>query len=74
MHEEFFMASDRMSPEEVNARSLAGEPILFVDVRKPEAWNHSPHKVPQAIRIPADEIDRRFDELDREATIVTYCT
>ncbi|MBI4473540.1 MAG: hypothetical protein HY646_12800 [Acidobacteria bacterium] len=68
------MASNRMSPEEANARALAGEPIIFVDSRKPLAWKKSDQKIPQAIRMRADEVALRANELDRNATIITYCT
>lgn len=68
------MASDRISPEEVNARILAGEPILFVDARSAEAWSKSDRKIPGAIRAAADDVESHLDEIDRRATVVTYCT
>ena len=68
------MSSNRMSPEEVNARALAGEPIIFVDSRKPADWKSSAEKIPNAIRMRDDEVPARHQELDREATIITYCT
>jgi rhodanese-related sulfurtransferase len=68
------MASDRISPEEVNARVLAGEPIVFLDNRNPTAWAESNRKIPGAIRVPSNEVDRHLHEIDRASTIITYCT
>ncbi len=44
---------------------------LFVDVRKPEAYEQS--HIPGAISIPIKEILRRVGELPRGRTIVLYC-
>jgi rhodanese-related sulfurtransferase len=68
------MASNRISPEEVNARILAGEPMVFVDARNPKAWAESNRKIPRAIRVPADEMTSHVDEFDRNSTVVAYCT
>jgi rhodanese-related sulfurtransferase len=68
------MASDRISPEEVNARILAGEPIVFLDNRNPTAWAESNRKIPGAIRVPSNEVDTHLHEIDRASTVVTYCT
>ena len=68
------MASNKISPEETNARVLAGEPILFVDARNPKAWSESSRKIPGAVRMTADEVSSRLNEIDRNATVVAYCT
>jgi rhodanese-related sulfurtransferase len=68
------MASNRISPEEVNARVLAGEPIVFVDTRNPKAWEQSDRKIPGAIRVPTDDVESHLNEIDKTATIITYCT
>jgi rhodanese-related sulfurtransferase len=68
------MPSNRISPEEVNARVLAGEPIVFVDSRNPQAWKESDRKIPDAIRVPVDEVEKHLNEIDKNATVVTYCT
>ena len=67
------MASNRISPEEVNARALAGEPIIFLDSRNPTAWSESDKKIPGALRVPADDVESYLDSIDRESTVVTYC-
>jgi len=68
------MASNRISPEEANARALAGEPIVFVDSRNPKAWANSEWKIPKAIRVPADEVESHLNELDHDSTVIAYCT
>ena len=68
------MASIKISPEEVNARALAGEPIVFVDARNQKAWEESDRKIPGAIRVPTADVESHLDEIDRSATVITYCT
>ena len=68
------MPSNRISPQDVNARVLAGEPIVFVDVRNPKAWKESDRKIPDAVRMSADDIESHLNEIDRNATVITYCT
>jgi rhodanese-related sulfurtransferase len=68
------MASIRISPEEVNARALAGEPIVYLDTRNPRAWSESDRKIPGALRITADDIPRQIGKIARDATVVAYCT
>jgi rhodanese-related sulfurtransferase len=68
------MPSNRISPEEANARVLAGEPIVFVDSRNDKAWQQSDRKIPGAIRVPADEVESHLNEIGKDATVITYCT
>ena len=68
------MASNRISPEEANARVLAGEPIVFIDSRNPKAWAASDRKIPGAVRMTADDIRSRMNEIDHSATVIAYCT
>jgi rhodanese-related sulfurtransferase len=68
------MPSNRMSPDEANARVLAGEPIVFLDSRNPKAWEESDRKIPGAIRVPTDDVDSHLNKIDRASTIITYCT
>ena len=68
------MPSNRISPEEANARVLAGEPVIFVDARNPKAWGEADRKIPGSVRISADDVDSHLKELDRTSTIIAYCT
>jgi rhodanese-related sulfurtransferase len=50
---------------------LAGDPrLLFVDVRP--ASDYAAGRIPGAISLPADEIDRRWSTLPKDRTIVLY--
>ncbi|MGB7722414.1 MAG: thioredoxin domain-containing protein [Bryobacteraceae bacterium] len=50
---------------------LAGAPrLLFVDVRP--ASDYAAGRIPGAISLPADEIDRRWSTLPKDRTIVLY--
>jgi rhodanese-related sulfurtransferase len=68
------MGSIRLSPEEANARVLRGDRVVFVDSRKPEAWGQSDRMIPGAIRIPVDAVDDHIQELNKEETVIAYCT
>jgi len=68
------MPSNRISAEEVNARVLAGEPIVFVDTRNQKAWKESDRKIPDAIRVPAEDVESHLNEIDKNSTVITYCT
>lgn len=64
----------RVTAAEVAERMRRGEELVFVDNRNPQAWEESDVKLPGAIRIPADEVERHAGELPRDRTIITYCT
>jgi rhodanese-related sulfurtransferase len=51
-----------------------GEPVVFLDVRNPQAWAASTVKLPGAIRIPLDELPGRTAELPRSGHVLAYCT
>jgi rhodanese-related sulfurtransferase len=68
------MPSNKISPEETNARVLAGEPIIFLDSRNPTAWGRSNRKIPGAVRVPPDQVESILGEVDRNATLIAYCT
>lgn len=68
------MGSNRISPEEANARALSGQKVIFLDSRNPTAWGESDRKIPGAIRMPVDEVENHLPEFDKDATIVAYCT
>ena len=51
-----------------------GERVTFVDARNVVAWATSRVKLPGAIRVPVDEVDRRIGEIPRDGHVVPYCT
>ena len=68
------MAAKRISPEEAYALFLAGEPIIFLDARNPQAWATSAVKLLGAIRMPTNEVESHLGEIDPDGTVIAYCT
>ena len=68
------VAVTRVTVDEVKERMNRGEPLAFLDTRNPTAWGEAEVTLPGAIRMPADEVERRLEELPRDRTIITYCT
>jgi rhodanese-related sulfurtransferase len=64
----------RVSPPAVKAVMDRGEPLVFLDVRSPEAWDSSGNQIPGAIRLPLTDFEAHADELPREGEIIAYCT
>jgi rhodanese-related sulfurtransferase len=64
----------RVSVDEVRQRLDHGEPLVFLDVRNPQAWASSDVKLPGAIRMGLDQLPARMGELSRHQPIVAYCT
>ena len=64
----------RIGIDEVRKRMEAGEDIVFVDTRNPQAWAQSDVMLPKAIRIPADDLDKHLSEIPKDKMIVAYCT
>ena len=63
----------RISPPEAKARLDAGQ-ALVLDVVSPAAWDQLDVAIAGALRIPPDELSRRYRELPKDREIVTYCT
>ena len=68
------MEATRVTVDEVKERMDRGEQFTFVDTRNPQAWGESDVKLPNAIRVPADEIEQHLDEIPRDKVVITYCT
>lgn len=68
------MEATRITVDEVSERLNRGEEFAFVDTRNPQAWSQSDRRLPNAIRVPADEVDQHLDEIPRDRTVITYCT
>lgn len=65
---------NRVTVDEVKERMDRGEPLVFLDTRNPTAWGEADTKMPGAIRMPVDEVERRLGEVRRDRAIITYCT
>jgi rhodanese-related sulfurtransferase len=66
--------SDRITIDEIVKREQAGEQFSYVDVRNPHAWAESDTKVAGAQRMALDNADQQLSDLNRERTVITYCT
>jgi rhodanese-related sulfurtransferase len=64
----------RLDVAEVNALIERGEPLAFIDSRNPIAWGSSKVKLPGALRIPIDEVERHLPTLPRDRRLIVYCT
>ena len=68
------MEATRITVDEVKERMDRGEQFTFIDTRNPVAWSESDKKLPNALRIPANELDQHLDEIPKDRTVITYCT
>jgi rhodanese-related sulfurtransferase len=66
--------ANRISVEEAGKLLDRGEKISFVDTRNPKAWAEAETKLPEAIRVPADQVEQHLADIPRDRTIITYCT
>ena len=68
------MAPTRVTADEIIERMNRGEKFTFLDTRNTKAWSESDEKLPGALRVPADELEKHLDQIPRDRTIITYCT
>lgn len=68
------MEVTRVTVDELKERMARGEEFAFVDTRNPTAWGEADKKLPSAIRVPADEVEKHLDEVPKDRTVITYCT
>ena len=68
------MEVTRVTVDELKERMARGEEFAFVDTRNPTAWGEADKKLPRAIRVPADEVEKHLDEVPKDRTVITYCT
>ena len=68
------MEATRITTDEVRERLDRGEEFTFLDTRNPTAWAESDKKLPNAIRVPADELAQHLNEIPKDRAVITYCT
>jgi len=68
------MEATRITVEEVKQRMDRGEQFAFLDNRNPQAWSQSDRKLPNAIRVPAEELEQHLNEIPKDRAVITYCT
>jgi len=68
------MEATRIMVDEIKERMDRGEQFTFVDSRNPTAWGESDKKLPNAIRVPGDELEQHLNEIPKDRAVITYCT
>jgi len=68
------MEPTRVTVDELRERMARGEEFAFVDTRNENAWSEAQTKLPGAIRVPADEVEKYLDRIPKDRTVITYCT
>ncbi len=64
----------RITVEELKKRLDAGEDFTVIDVRNPAAWAETDTVIPEAIRIPLDELEQNLSRIPKNRPVVAYCT
>jgi len=64
----------RITVDELKKRMEAGEDFVVIDTRNPQAWAQSDVMLPEAIRVPVDNLEEHLREVPKNKPIVTYCT
>ena len=64
----------RISVHDLRKRMEGGEDFTIIDVRKTQVWDQSDTMIPEAIRIPLDNLDENLPRIPKDRPIVAYCT
>ena len=66
----------RVQPFEVIRLQEGGKPATILDVRRPEAYEALPLKIPNSVRLAPEELETGISglELDTTRPVVAYCT
>ena len=65
---------DSIDATTLAARLARGEAVIVLDVRRPELGNSGRDRIPGAIWLPHDEVQRRVPELPSDHDVVVYCS
>jgi len=64
----------RITPEQLKAELDSGADLVIVDLRHAIEDEAEPRMVPGAIRLPAENLEERGEEIPRGKTLVLYCS
>ncbi len=64
----------RITPEELQQKLAAGQEIAVVDLRHALEFDADSMKVPGALHLLPEELDRRHQEIPRDRDVVLYCS
>jgi len=52
----------------------AGEDFTVIDTRNPKAWADADVVIPEAIRVPLEELEQNLPRIPKNKPVVAYCT
>jgi len=64
----------RITADELQERMNRGEQFSILDNRNPKAWGDAENKLPGALRVEADAVEKHVSQIPRDRAIITYCT
>jgi len=64
----------RITVEELRRRMDAGDDFTVIDVRNPRAWAETDTAIPEAIRVPLDNLEESLNRIPKNRPAVAYCT
>ncbi len=64
----------QLHPREVHDKLNSGENVYVIDLRHRYDFNALPHKVPGALRVPMEDIEKHHETIPRDRDIVVYCS
>ncbi len=64
----------RITVDELKRRMESGEHFTIIDTRTPGAWAETDTLIPEAIRVPADQLEQNLSRIPKTRPIVAYCT
>lgn len=76
IHRHWFLRALRMAritPDELKQRMDGGEKVLIVDLRRRMDVDADPYVIPTALRLAADQLEERHEEIPRNQEVILYC-
>jgi membrane protein DedA with SNARE-associated domain len=64
----------RITPEELRRKIDSGEEVVIVDLRHATEFKAEDARLPGALRMRPEDLERHHDEIPRDRDIVLYCT
>ena len=64
----------RITPEQLKEQLDSGADLVIVDLRHAMEDETEPRTLPGAMRLPAEKLEERGEELPRGKTLVLYCS
>jgi rhodanese-related sulfurtransferase len=68
------VSAPRITVEELKRRMNSGEDFTVIDVRNPTVWAETDTVIPEAIRVPLDNLEENLPRIPKSRAVVAYCT